>query len=81
MANNQAYLFAGQAAQFVGMGEQLNAEYSEVFDRANVLLGFDLRTVMLQGPEEALKQTQLFGVVEVSRRSSDTIGTCRPFSR
>jgi len=57
MANNQAYLFAGQAAQFVGMGEQLNAEYSEVFDRANELLGFDLRTVMLQGPEEALKQT------------------------
>jgi len=38
MANNQAYLFAGQAAQFVGMGEHL-------------------RTVMLQGPEEALKQT------------------------
>jgi len=57
MANNQAYLFAGQAAQFVGMGEQLNAEYSKVFDRANELLGFDLRTVMLQGPEEALKQT------------------------
>ncbi len=57
MANNQAYLFAGQAAQFVGMGEQLNAEYQEVFDKANDLLGFDLRKVMLEGPEEALKQT------------------------
>ena len=35
MAKNQAYLFAGQAAQFVGMGEQLYDAYQGVFDQAN----------------------------------------------
>jgi [acyl-carrier-protein] S-malonyltransferase len=53
----QAYLFAGQAAQFVGMGEQLNADYRTIFEQANEILGFDLRKVMLEGPEDALKQT------------------------
>lgn len=57
MAKNQAYLFAGQAAQFVGMGEQLYDAYQGVFDQANEILGFDLTKVMLGGPEEALKQT------------------------
>ena len=51
MAKNQAYLFAGQAAQFVGMGEQLYDAYQGVFDQANEILGFDLTKVMLGGPE------------------------------
>jgi [acyl-carrier-protein] S-malonyltransferase len=57
-----AFLFPGQGAQFVGMGRELYAELPAVralFDRANEILGFDLKGHCFQGPAEALSATDV----------------------
>lgn len=55
-----ALLFAGQGAQYIGMGKDLYAAFLEskaVFDKANAVLGFDLRKICFDGPEDMLKHT------------------------
>lgn len=56
-----ALLFAGQGAQYVGMGKDL-AEASlsarQWFDRANSALGYDLGGVCFTGPEPELTRTE-----------------------
>lgn len=57
----QALLFPGQGAQFVGMGADLYREFPaarQVFDAANDVLGFDLRKLCFEGPEDELRQTR-----------------------
>ena len=59
---NIAFLYPGQASQYVGMGEDLYAHFNrakEIFDQANELLGFDLKSVCFDGPEDELKQTRV----------------------
>lgn len=55
-----AYLYPGQASQFVGMGRDLH-DASEVarslFDRANEIMGTDLARICFEGPEDTLRQT------------------------
>lgn len=51
-----AYIFPGQGSQFVGMGLDLGAE-AKYFDKANSVLGYDLKKICFEGPEETLKQT------------------------
>jgi [acyl-carrier-protein] S-malonyltransferase len=56
-----AYLFPGQGSQFVGMGKDhydSNPDFSKLIDQANDILGLDLRSIMFEGPEEKLKQTE-----------------------
>ncbi|HCD52942.1 MAG TPA: [acyl-carrier-protein] S-malonyltransferase [Balneolaceae bacterium] len=56
-----AYLFPGQGSQFVGMGKdhyESNPQFKELVDRANKVLGIDLKSIMFEGPEESLKQTE-----------------------
>lgn len=56
-----AFVFPGQGAQYVGMGKELyeNNELARTeFDKLFSSLDFDLKTVMFEGPEEALKETK-----------------------
>lgn len=56
-----AYLFPGQGSQYVGMGQdhyKSDAQFAQYADRANDILGFDLKQIMFEGPEEKLKQTE-----------------------
>ncbi len=57
-----AFLFPGQGAQAVGMGKELYNELPAaraLFDRANELLGFDLKAICFDGPAEALEATDV----------------------
>jgi [acyl-carrier-protein] S-malonyltransferase len=56
------FLFAGQGSQYVGMGKDLYDSFPEarkVFDRAEELLGFELKKICFNGPEEMLKSTNV----------------------
>ena len=58
----KAYVFPGQGAQFSGMGKDLyeNSELAkELFDKANEILGFDIKSIMFEGSAEDLKQTKV----------------------
>ncbi|HAK27840.1 MULTISPECIES: ACP S-malonyltransferase [Sphingobacterium] len=57
-----AYVFPGQGAQFVGMGQDLynlNDETKALFEQANDILGFRITDVMFSGTDEELKQTNV----------------------
>jgi len=56
------YLFAGQGSQYVGMGKDLYESFPEaarIFDRAEELLHIELKKICFNGPEEALKSTNI----------------------
>jgi len=57
-----AYVFPGQGAQFVGMGQDLynsNPVCKEMFDMSNEILGFNITDIMFSGTDEELKQTKV----------------------
>jgi [acyl-carrier-protein] S-malonyltransferase len=56
-----ALLFAGQGAQFVGMGKDLAEKFPSAkrwFERANSVLGYDLTSICFDGPESDLTKTE-----------------------
>lgn len=59
---NLAFLFPGQGSQSIGMLSDLANEYTEIkqtFERASDALGQDLWSIVTQGPEADLNQTQI----------------------
>ena len=52
----KAFVFPGQGSQTVGMGKGLAEPF---LDRANEVLGFDLKKICLEGPAEELKKTEI----------------------
>lgn len=56
-----AYLFAGQGAQYVGMGQDLYEQYvssRDVFDKANQCIDIDLKELCFSGTKEELDKTE-----------------------
>jgi len=57
-----AFLFPGQGAQTVGMGADVAQAFpaaAELFERANHIVGFDLRQVCFEGPAARLNSTTI----------------------
>ncbi|MBN4084776.1 ACP S-malonyltransferase [Flavobacteriaceae bacterium AH-315-B10] len=57
-----AYIFPGQGAQFSGMGLDLyeNSPLAqELFEKANLILGFNITDIMFEGSADDLKQTKV----------------------
>jgi [acyl-carrier-protein] S-malonyltransferase len=55
-----AFLFPGQGAQSVGMGKDITQAYpscAQLFEKANEIVGYDLRQICFDGPEEKLNST------------------------
>lgn len=56
-----AFLFPGQGAQYPGMGKDFVENFPvarETYEEANDLLGRDLSSIILEGPEQTLTETK-----------------------
>jgi [acyl-carrier-protein] S-malonyltransferase len=59
---NLAFVFPGQGSQSIGMLSDLASHYPEIkqtFERASEALEQDLWSIVTQGPEAELNQTQI----------------------
>jgi len=57
---NTAFLFPGQGAQVVGMGKDVADAFpaaAQMFEKANNLVGFDLKGICFEGPADKLNTT------------------------
>jgi [acyl-carrier-protein] S-malonyltransferase len=60
--SKKAYVFPGQAAQFVGMGKDMyesSVLAKDIFEQADAILGYPLSKIMFEGSDEDLKQTKV----------------------
>lgn len=58
----KAYVFPGQGAQYVGMGQDMyekSPTAKDMFEKANQILGFRITDIMFNGTDEDLKQTKV----------------------
>lgn len=54
----KTYMFPGQGSQKVGMGGELFDHFSELTAKADEILGYSVKTLCLEDPQEQLGQTQ-----------------------
>ena len=86
-----ALLFPGQGAQTVGMGREVFEKVPaarELFERANEVLGYDLKILCFEGPAEALTETKvcqpalyvqgfaLFSMLQEAGKLDDVTAAC-----
>ncbi|MBP7275146.1 MAG: ACP S-malonyltransferase [Kiritimatiellae bacterium] len=81
--SSQAWLFPGQGAQAPGMGRDLaesSPEAAALFDRANEVLGMDLRRIIFEGPAEELTRSDRAqpAIFLVSAALADALRARRP---
>lgn len=58
--SKNVFLFSGQGSQYVGMAKELydiSEGAKKVFETANDVLGYDLKTIVFEGPAEELNKT------------------------
>ncbi len=56
-----AFVFPGQGAQYVGMGQEFVGEFAvarQIYEEASDFLGYDMRRLCFEGPEEELIKTE-----------------------
>ncbi len=61
MESSLGFLFPGQGSQSVGMGKSLyesNAHVPALYQDAETILGYDIKTLCFEGPVEQLNQTE-----------------------
>jgi [acyl-carrier-protein] S-malonyltransferase len=88
-ARKVAFLFPGQGAQAVGMGQSVCAEVPAaraLFDRATEVLDYDLYDLCTKGPAETLNTTDhsqpalfvasLAALEQLRQTSPDVVGSC-----
>ena len=57
-----AFVFPGQGAQYIGMGEDIYNNYDvakDIIDKSNDILGFDLKSIIFEGTDEDIKKTEI----------------------
>ena len=52
-----AYMFPGQGSQHKGMGVDLIPKYQHEFEQASGILGYDLKNICVNNPNEKLSST------------------------
>ncbi len=60
--NKIAFIFPGQGAQYVGMGEKLSQEFTHtlsIYNTASNILGYDLFEICTKGPKDKLDSTEI----------------------